>query len=167
MFPLHMLWGLGISGFPRVRGDVPHKSYPTVMHSWFSPRARGCSIWIKRNGQKLPVFPACAGMFRTLLGVYPAPNRFPRVRGDVPRPWGPHRSRARFSPRARGCSRGFYRSLWLESVFPACAGMFRARHGKPPRRGSFPRVRGDVPGIKWGWENIIKVFPACAGMFLS
>ena len=71
------------------------------------------------------------------------------------------------------------------AVFPACAGMFRAKRLPAPRLRCFPRVRGDVPrfprpssgvgglsprarGCSY-WEiiqeNALPVFPACAGMF--
>ena len=70
--------------FPRVRGDVPHKSISATTLPKFSPRARGCSahcaIWVLAGG----VFPACAGMFLRGFPNRAHPMGFPRVRGDVP-----------------------------------------------------------------------------------
>ena len=71
-------------------------------------------------------------------------------------------------------------------VFPAYAGMFRPQARKEPKRISFPRIRGDVPGMgrTIGAANVFSphtrgcsvrscavcvqllVFPAYAGMFL-
>ena len=73
-----------LSGFPRVRGDVPQGVPGTKDLKRFSPRARGCShinfifhqIWV--------VFPACAGMFPNRYHPDGHARCFPRVRGDVP-----------------------------------------------------------------------------------
>ena len=71
-------------------------------------------------------------------------------------------------------------------VFPACAGMFRARPLLARSSRGFPRMRGDVPPIEL-FSRVqsafsphargcsyrisvrkfrVRVFPACAGMFL-
>ena len=111
---------------------------------------------------------------------------FPRMRGDVPAlasgmalvPW--------FSPHARGCSVARRVGAFQESVFPACAGMFRPLVSSMPTPVGFPRMRGDVPpqafiivsrigfsphargcsGTTAGLAVLLDVFPACAGMFL-
>ena len=90
-----------------------------------------------------------------------------------------------FSPRARGCSVFEWPRLAAHSVFPACAGMFRAPRFQHFCAHRFPRVRGDVPigavncaGHMWFSPRargcsvaeallpaLIRVFPACAGMF--
>ena len=70
--------------FPRVRGDVPPSSLLPRSRSPFSPRARGCSVPGRPAPAPLRVFPACAGMFRHQTRLAANPNRFPRVRGDVP-----------------------------------------------------------------------------------
>ena len=107
------------------------------------------------------------------------------MRGDVPSVSDSLKSMIWFSPRARGCSGSPWLHPRYSGVFPACAGMFRTRHGKPPRRRGFPRVRGDVPGrvsvhrrrgkfsprargcsrAAQSCNRIHTVFPACAGMF--
>ena len=90
--------------FPRVRGDVPIEICSMFAITPFSPRARGCSslpcFWVKDHC----VFPACAGMFRCGKSSMGLAVRFPRVRGDVPRPREGQEALFEFSPRARGCS---------------------------------------------------------------
>ena len=71
------------------------------------------------------VFPACAGMFRKILGL--------RVQ------------KIAFSPRARGCSAGQGVDWRQSHVFPACAGMFPVAVPTRCPTMCFPRVRGDVP----------------------
>ena len=110
--------------FPRVRGDVPGKTYLFSLKGAFSPRARGCSPVQAGRPFALRVFPACAGMFLGGCGRWRAGVGFPRVRGDVPAPHAHHR---------RPC------------VFPACAGMFPGTFTQAPELFRFPRVRGDVP----------------------
>ena len=110
--------------FPRVRGDVPSMLQQNVFSITFSPRARGCSYNSDIEDLLDSVFPACAGMFRSLSSSKRRILRFPRVRGDVPFTEGVFRTFAEFSPRARGCSRFAGHSGRHLPVFPACAGMF-------------------------------------------
>ena len=53
-----------LMSFPRVRGDVPWSQAKSCISRWFSPRARGCSYDLGLTIEHIPVFPACAGMFR-------------------------------------------------------------------------------------------------------
>ena len=107
------------------------------------------------------------------------------MRGDVPDKIFHTNRLWLFSPRARGCSGRKGRSRPGGIVFPACAGMFRVLHPMPRHFPSFPRVRGDVPGLilkthtEWVFSPRargcseapgcpgagILVFPAHAGMF--
>ena len=74
------------SGFPRMRGDVPRwADFPLSPHE-FSPHARGCSVPAVVAQVVVVVFPACAGMFLRAVAVRGGGQRFPRMRGDVPRP---------------------------------------------------------------------------------
>ena len=128
-----------------MRGDVPGK-YP-----WegccrkFSPRARGCSRFTRKETTMATVFPACAGMFpKSVTGSKPYVS-FPRVRGDVPVLQGFSGCVFWFSPRARGCS-GFPLCRGMGGrVCPACAGMVPCPPGQTLFKPCFPRVRGDVP----------------------
>ena len=171
--------------FPRVRGDVPQSNSPSSWASTFSPRARGCSSRLRTHRKIRSVFPACAGMFLAINGSISIASRFPRVRGDVPIFVRTAVEIRVFSPRARGCSTRRGLRLWVQRVFPACAGMFLFLSGWAWAYPRFPRVRGDVPvarsrihSLSWfsprarGCSELEKasdqrdqVFPACAGMF--
>ena len=131
--------------FPRVRGDVPQRSWRTAHNPLFSPRARGCSGSSAANDSFSSVFPACAGMFLRTFSVAFGAGGFPRVRGDVPAPATPGYPNGWFSPRARGCSPPWVTGGGAHHVFPACAGMFLWGSAGCGRTPSFPRVRGDVP----------------------
>ena len=116
----------------------------------------------------------------------PAWPRFPRMRGDVPHLGFSQYRLVPFSPRARGCSSLPVAGLKPPTVFPACAGMFLYKLPMLPLPSGFPRVRGDVPGLRnlTNHRNEFSprergcscgsalppaqmvVFPACAGMFL-
>ena len=132
-------------GFPRVRGDVPHPTSPQTHVREFSPRARGCSYTRPpRTASKL-VFPACAGMFLSVMVSIVLPASFPRVRGDVPLGGLNGAMERWFSPRARGCSEVTEKLRQAGIVFPACAGMFLLLEARNCPTCRFPRVRGDVP----------------------
>ena len=166
MFLRRMCSAGTVTGFPRVRGDVPWCHMLGQSIGGFSPRARGCSSSRVFFSRARRVFPACAGMFRDCGHEIFHHASFPRVRGDVPPRLVQRFKRFRFSPRARGCSAAPCPTLQALSVFPACAGMFRPGGENQPPRCGFPRVRGDVP-IRHGCLVVdIVVFPACAGMFL-
>ena len=171
--------------FPRVRGDVPFWQMDARWEDQFSPRARGCSSVHLAQGPLEVVFPACAGMFRRKPRSRCWPCGFPRVRGDVPDTNIDLRFPRKFSPRARGCSRGFRTLKRTHGVFPACAGMFRRGGVCFITWTGFPRVRGDVPSFHLAADQATRfsprargcsqhprrrpiksqVFPACAGMF--
>ena len=149
-----------------MRGDVPDGGNAFIYRVKFSPHARGCSALSLTPPKNLPVFPACAGMFR----------RTERHQSLAPA----------FSPHARGCSAPGFQIRDSASVFPACAGMFPGRINGITMSRCFPRMRGDVPWISLivriravfspharGCSvaaclqpTIMVVFPACAGMFL-
>ena len=149
--------------FPRVRGDVPGNEDTGEELPWFSPRARGCSVLCRYRIRCLPVFPACAGMFRPVSITDTMPPCFPRVRGDVP--WRDNDSAGHlpFSPRARGCSRVTAATAPPVLVFPACAGMFRAVMTVVLTVLRFPRVRGDVPVSIWILAETSRFSPRARG----
>ena len=168
-----------------MRGDVPQVAGFFRGGLGFSPHARGCSEWAADVIGEIDVFPACAGMFRGPESSGGDKTSFPRMRGDVP--WDSFKARliAAFSPHARGCSLGTFTALDINSVFPACAGMFLNPFLHYPYQSSFPRMRGDVPvelRVPQGDSGfsphargcsaalhaivaVVEVFPACAGMF--
>ena len=75
----------------------------------------------------------------------PRPDRFPRIRGDVPSMLRMRNFPIRFSPHTRGCSGGGLKGGYRPMVFPAYAGMFPAGRRWSTACGGFPRIRGDVP----------------------
>ena len=84
MFPRPLANATASLRFPRVRGDVPQSVAHSPRASQFSPRARGCSDHAELAKAQLGVFPACAGMFRSIQFWRVIHSGFPRVRGDVP-----------------------------------------------------------------------------------
>ena len=105
MFRPQSCYAPTVSGFPRMRGDVPHNSQPVSVTCEFSPHARGCSAHHLPHHARTHVFPACAGMFRTPSCLSNSSTCFPRMRGDVPAFAASHQHITKFSPHARGCSR--------------------------------------------------------------
>ena len=70
--------------FPRIRGDVPFDYRVDYEERQFSPHTRGCSSDDELSVTVPAVFPAYAGMFRTIPQIQLHEQRFPRIRGDVP-----------------------------------------------------------------------------------
>ena len=151
-------------GFPRPRGG------------WTSLRID--STWAAGG------FPAHAGMDPTTSYATFTYGRFPRPRGDGPRPWRASSSSLAVSPPTRGWTAYMISVNVYPLGFPAHAGMDR---GYAPSVGSplrFPRPRGDGPssracGRSWaavspptrGWTRqpgrgvlLGRGFPAHAGM---
>ena len=113
------------------------------------------------------------------------PNRFPRIRGDVPPSTPTVTWTTKFSPHTRGCSASRHHGASSSRVFPAYAGMFRVCTVYGAARPRFPRIRGDVPATPRGrlphrmfsphtrgcssaspvYRSQKPVFPAYAGMF--
>ncbi len=90
----------------------------------------------------------------------------------------------RYSPRVRGLSEQRFRIIWLERVFPPCAGVIGGALNRHPLAGSIPPVCGGYrwccPRLPAGWKysprerglsvpdscfrQWIKVFPPHAGV---
>ena len=131
----------------------------------FSPHTRGCSYLSQKPPTKH--------------------QRFPRIRGDVPKAFRWITDFLEFSPHTRGCSVMPVVRPPILVVFPAYAGMFPARSPWTPPWIGFPRVCGDVPAVGDQAMGVLKfsprmrgcsclrkmnrsrwrVFPAYAGMF--
>ncbi len=170
--------------FPRPRGDGPIAGILNGTPAAFSPPTRGWPGSRSIGIDLVNVFPAHAGMARTLVSSSLLPRSFPRPRGDGPLTPPVPESRPVFSPPTRGWPAPPRRDPYRPSVFPAHAGMARpARpHGSPLN--SFPRPRGDgplpdpppIPEYQFspptrGWPAGVdaprqrsRVFPAHAGM---
>ena len=72
-------------------------------------------------------------------------SRFPRTRGDVPRPDADHGGRQALPPHARGCTAGTAGAGPPAPASPARAGMYPNRTIAAAHISGFPRTRGDVP----------------------
>ena len=90
--------------FPRIRGDVPAEPASTKPGGKFSPHTRGCSSFTRGPRNDIIVFPAYAGMFRSLEQLGRTLSGFPRIRGDVPVGCKHDSTGMKFSPHTRGCS---------------------------------------------------------------
>ena len=186
MFRLGRLPRATCTSFPRIRGDVPLARTLGVSTGRFSPHTRGCSGLLPLQAVHELVFPAYAGMFRSLTGQCCDVCGFPRIRGDVPIAAEKVESEPVFSPHTRGCSLITLVNWLAITVFPAYAGMFLASPPIWTPLERFPRIRGDVPhkillhnqtsmfsphtrGCSSCGQNPPcpgPVFPAYAGMFL-
>ena len=129
---------IGLSGFPRTRGDVPERESLGENTSEFPPHTRGCTATRPVPISRPDVSPAHAGMYLYSGGKKRGHPRFPRTRGDVPLLWLSDHSAAPFPPHTRGCTS-------IGSCIPL---------------GSWvsPRTRGDVPNFRVK-ESLIWPFP--------
>ena len=90
------------------------------------------------------LFPAHAGMNRSLPNAVPRMVPVPRTRGDEPQlAGGPHR--AFLFPAHAGMNRRARDAHLHQPLFPAHAGMNRLAAILIPRALSVPRTRGDEP----------------------
>ncbi|VEH79437.1 Uncharacterised protein [Corynebacterium kutscheri] len=104
-------------------------------------------------------------MFPTVCDPEFPHSRCPRASGDVPPKAFSCWMRCVLSPRERGCSLLFRRSVFSSSVVPARAGMFPYGDPHLERRAELsPRERGC--SLAWPTAfNQVNVVPARAGMF--
>ena len=90
--------------FPRTRGDGPHIRAALFAPERVPPHPRGWSQRRARSGCLSVGSPAPAGMVRRSLPGAAASGRFPRTRGDGPRPGTPLPFKAEVPPHPRGWS---------------------------------------------------------------
>src|SRR5690554_5625600 len=110
---------------PRRRGDVPstRTGWPAAVIC--SPQTRGCTESQIKLIQKLALFPADAGMYRSKPAMPAWWPAVPRRRGDVPLLRNGGLTAERCSPQTRGCTGyRFVYDTWGR-LFPADAGMYR------------------------------------------
>ncbi len=109
--------------FPRPRGDGPERDHEREAAIWFSPPTRGWPVLHGIATDERDVFPAHAGMARTVRRIRTSLRRFPRPRGDGPFVRAGRRSRPLFSQRTRGWPVDGGLAVGSGGVFPAHAGM--------------------------------------------
>ncbi len=152
--------------FPRPRGDGPWQIWWLNERGGFSPPTRG---WPEHSPTLEPtrtVFPAHAGMARSLFAAIAKRASFPRPRGDGPRLFDCGSQCFLFSPPTRGWPGAGIRRCAGMCVFPAHAGMARdLTHAIDSVKG-FPRPRGDgphyffTPLFFWGFSPPTRGWPA-------
>ena len=131
------------------------------------------------------LFPAHAGMYRTLPSRERPRWPVPRTRGDVPPLGEVLELHGHCSPHTRGCTVVRVRPRDRLALFPAHAGMYRCAGTGSAPGGAVPRTRGDVPyaamiesgddscsphtrGCTAGRDRLAtrsNLFPAHAGMY--
>ena len=136
------------SGLPRMRGDRPAGAGQSGCGHKFTPHARGSTLygtWEKAHRQ---VYPACAGIDRSLTARNRNRLRLPRMRGDRPYTFLLTKCNPAFTPHARGSTVVWAVLVAAGVVYPACAGIdqFLPHAGPGCRR--LPRMRGDRPAIQ-------------------
>jgi hypothetical protein len=92
-----------------------------------------------------------------------ADGRFPRLRGDAPRPGTGSMTTTPVPPPARGCASPWLAPPVQPTGSPACAGMRRSRTTRGGSRQRFPRLRGDAPAVEQEWRLIARVPPPARG----
>ena len=170
VFPAHA--GLYPSGwqtttlaksFPRTRGVVSREPIMSLQHGGFSPHTRGCIGSEDGEPDKVGVFPAHAGLYRTAAERKNSSSSFPRTRGVVSALKQNGVDDARFSPHTRGCisdARLDHRSY---AVFPAHAGLYRMMPSFTSRCCCFPRTRGVVSACQCFFQLLPPFSPHTRG----
>ena len=112
------------TSFPRTRGDVPSRRR-AAWRGWpLPPHTRGCTPEAEPETPETLASPAHAGMYPSTPCDSPFATRFPRTRGDVPRPSLRARPTMSLPPHTRGCT---FRPLCAPApadASPAHAGMY-------------------------------------------
>ena len=167
-----------------MRGDRPSTKPPRSRTWRFTPHARGSTLAVERQLLRGIVYPACAGIDRSLGQLPGLTHGLPRMRGDRPG-WPPSWVQTMmFTPHARGSTDAFLAGIIEEKVYPACAGIDPSEadraiggRGLPRMRGDRPYARGDI-ARKYSFtphargstrqqdcpQHPISVYPACAGI---
>ena len=134
-------------GFPRRRGDGPHRLRVCGFARGFPPQARGWTSGVLPGRRRPVVSPAGAGMDHARKSCGSTSTSFPRRRGDGPRVRSGTHRRDVFPPQARGWTLEEEHDLGRDAVSPAGAGMDPSVTPAGPGSPSFPRRRGDGPFI--------------------
>ena len=142
------------SWLPRARGDGPWSTGQYSAALAASPRTRGWTLESSSCRERLPGFPAHAGMDPMRKRTGSPRSWLPRARGDGPSYpvirdcWGAA------SPRTRGWTRYRPHRGGAGAGFPAHAGMDPSTPRPNSLRPRLPRARGDGPLYDWftGWS---------------
>ncbi len=132
-------------GVPRASGDGPYFEYPRAITRECSPRQRGWPVVTAAGTAAIAVFPAPAGMARSVTRLSVRRQSVPRASGDGPYSRGPVSGYLLCSPRQRGWPVIASHESGRYAVFPAPAGMARSSLAMPLDSDGVPRASGDGP----------------------
>ncbi len=130
----------------------------------FTPHARGSTGGYQPSAALRSVYPACAGIDLITRWNSGFLEGLPRMRGD--RPTTPKREceTPAFTPHARGSTQVVVAIVEVGEVYPACAGIDRARRSSKMTVFSFtPHARGSTTKDR-SISVCVEVYPACAGI---
>ena len=113
-----------------------------------TPHARGSTLAFSVDAYVCPVYPACAGIHRSLLEACHRRRCLPRMRGDPPFVRAVSPSSALSTPHARGSTLTADGLIDELVVYPACAGIHLRTCTRSFGCSSLPRMRGDPPYLK-------------------
>jgi len=130
---------------PRMRGDRPIRPCLHGLRRRFTPHARG-STHISFPGKVVrSVYPACAGIDRSISLRSTTATGLPRMRGDRPTSSSLNSGSCMFTPHARGSTPNSGAGRLRLNVYPACAGIDLFFSSRFKAALSLPRMRGDRP----------------------
>ena len=134
--------------FPRACGGVSICMGSLRKRSRFSPRMRGCFLFLEFRELMAELFPAHAGVFLDRFIALQCFNAFPRACGGVSEIDVNIVRMNGFSPRMRGCFQDDRLPDAAEPFFPAHAGVFPRRTAFYSRHLAFPRACGSVSWLQ-------------------
>ena len=134
-----------VFSLPRMRGDRPAGIAYVSECLGFTPHARGSTSNTGCIRYLFRVYPACAGIDRSMPTTDQSFDRLPRMRGDRPSTFCVKTGSLKFTPHARGSTRTKRRGRTGVSVYPACAGIDPRFWHLLLQGRSLPRMRGDRP----------------------
>ncbi len=149
-----------------MRGDRPGSKKSVEKSGRFTPHARGSTVDSKTKGRACPVYPACAGIDLGSANNSNSAQSLPRMRGDRPPHFFPHKYVKRFTPHARGSTEGTNTYLQSGDVYPACAGIDLQRLESLAATLGLPRMRGDRPGFCFFFNLPVLFTPHARGSTL-
>ena len=141
------------NSLPRMRGDRPRSIAIVADHDMFTPHARGSTYNVNHEPNKVPVYPACAGIDPKSSLRCATLQRLPRMRGDRPSLVVIMGLGLKFTPHARGSTFIILPPTAPTRVYPACAGIDLGQAASWIVSTCLPRMRGDRPwslsGTSW------------------
>ncbi len=128
-----------------MRGDRPLLDEGNLCHIWFTPHARGSTLFDNLLFRIVLVYPACAGIDLKRHLHHLRRGCLPRMRGDRPSRLPRQPLPVGFTPHARGSTLSTKALVFAVVVYPACAGIDLISRASLLWVTSLPRMRGDRP----------------------